>query len=85
MKKNKINYHCIECGEETKKLSIEIKSDDIRLNICKYCNKYVDKYIEYEFIIIFIDLLLHKISAYRHIIFNLYNEKIIKVIKSNQF
>eukprot|EP01080_Neovahlkampfia_damariscottae_P002471 gene2471-3180_t len=74
---NKIDYHCIECGTETDSLSNEIKNE-IRLNICKNCNQYVDKYIEYEFIIIFIDLLLHKIPAYRHIIYNLYDQKTIK-------
>jgi hypothetical protein len=29
-----------------------------------------DKYIEHEFVIIFLDLVLHKRQAYRHVLFN---------------
>jgi lipid intermediate transporter len=38
----------------------------------------VDKYIEFEFILVFIDLLLHDIAAYRHVIYNLLDEKYLK-------
>lgn len=34
------------------------------------CNQIVDKYIEYDITTVFIDILLLKISAYRHFIFN---------------
>ena len=39
-------------------------------NVCK-CK--VDKYVEFDFIVIFIDLLLLKVSAYRHVLYNLPN------------
>ena len=35
------------------------------------CEKVVDKYIEYDAVIIFLDALLHKPQAYRHLLFNI--------------
>jgi len=43
---------------------------NIRLSRCKSCHSISDKYVEYEFVLIFIDLLLHKTQVYRHLIFN---------------
>jgi len=40
------------------------------MNHCKHCNQLVDKYEEYDFVIIMIDLILHKSQVYRHLIFN---------------
>jgi hypothetical protein len=37
---------------------------------CSHCNQLVDKYTEYDFVIIIIDLILHKSEVYRHLIFN---------------
>ena len=34
------------------------------------CDETVDKYIEFDKVIIFLDALLHKPQAYRHILFN---------------
>ena len=44
----------------------------IRLCICSNskCKKVVDPYIEYEYILVIIDLFLHKPRAYRHVLFN---------------
>ena len=38
------------------------------------CKQIIDKYIEYDSITVFIDILLLKISAYRHFIFNTENK-----------
>lgn len=35
-----------------------------------YCCSVADKYIEYECVLIAIDLALHRIQAYRHLLFN---------------
>ena len=45
-------------------------SPTIRMNHCKHCNQLVDKYEEYDFVIIVLDLILHKPQVYRHLIFN---------------
>lgn len=39
------------------------------------CNQFADKYIEHDFIIIFIDMLLHKPQVYRHLLFNRITEQ----------
>ncbi len=35
-----------------------------------HCKQIIDKYVEYDFTTIFIDLLLLRISAYRHVLCN---------------
>jgi lipid intermediate transporter len=40
------------------------------MNHCKHCNQLIDKYEEYDFVIIIIDLILHKSQVYLHLIFN---------------
>jgi hypothetical protein len=44
---------------------------------CENCLSFVDKYLEFDLIVIFIDLVLLKRQAYRHMIFNRlsYNSK----------
>jgi hypothetical protein len=36
-----------------------------------HCGEFADKYVEYELILICIDLLLLKLPVYRHCLFNL--------------
>ncbi len=36
----------------------------------EYCKQVADKYVEHEFVIIFLDLILHRPQAYRHVLFN---------------
>ena len=47
----------------------------------KICGKVVDKYIEYELVIIFLDAVLHKPQAYRHILFNIDSGKVNIIIE----
>lgn len=62
---------CIECGNpEIKYLYSEYKKKYIKLNICLECGKLVDKYIEYDNVILFLDVLLLEPQAYRHLAFN---------------
>lgn len=61
---------CVECGAAVLHLYKEYSKGNIRLSICEKCNATVDKYVEYEVVLILIDLLLHKPQAYRHILFN---------------
>ena len=37
----------------------------------KNCGKIVDRYIEYETVMVVVDMLLHYIEAYRHILYNM--------------
>ena len=45
---------CIECGS----VNDGIKAEDSKLRPCVYCKRVIDKYVEYEFLVVLIDLLL---------------------------
>ncbi|KYQ93774.1 pmp22 family protein [Tieghemostelium lacteum] len=66
---------CIECGRSVNDVYKEFGksgSGNIRLTRCNNpnCLQIADKYVEYDFIIVFLDLFLHKPQAYRHLLFN---------------
>jgi hypothetical protein len=61
---------CVECGEEASSLYIAYSPTNIRLLRCSSCQSVLDKYLEYDIVIVFIDLVLLKSPAYRHILFN---------------
>ncbi|KAM3580287.1 sterol homeostasis protein [Umbelopsis sp. WA50703] len=61
---------CVECDAPVATLYTEYSKGNIRLTSCDNCNNFADKYIEYDYVIIFIDMLLHKPQAYRHLLFN---------------
>ncbi|CAK9301311.1 unnamed protein product [Gordionus sp. m RMFG-2023] len=62
---------CIECGSSANEdIYKEFSPQIIKLTNCIHCDQYVDKYIEYDTTIIFLDVVLFKIQAYRHILFN---------------
>lgn len=63
---------CIECGySNIDCLYYKYKSDYIKLSVCPECNKIADKYIEYDSVILFLDILLLKRQAYKHLAYNL--------------
>ncbi|KAK9452596.1 Arv1-like family-domain-containing protein [Dipodascopsis uninucleata] len=61
---------CIECAHPVTSLYTEYSSNNIRLTACPNCNKFADKYIEHDSVLIFIDLVLIKPQVYRHLTFN---------------
>eukprot|EP01116_Phalansterium_solitarium_P024921 TRINITY_DN927_c0_g1_i1.p2 TRINITY_DN927_c0_g1~~TRINITY_DN927_c0_g1_i1.p2 ORF type:complete len:252 (+),score=63.46 TRINITY_DN927_c0_g1_i1:962-1717(+) len=61
---------CVECSRSVNQTFQEFSKGNIRLVHCDYCKEVVDKYVEYDFVIIFLDLILHRIQVYRHILFN---------------
>lgn len=62
---------CIECtNPEITCLYSEYKSKYIQLTICPKCGKMADKYIEFDKVILFLDVLLLKPQAYRHLAYN---------------
>ncbi|XP_027020873.2 protein ARV1 [Tachysurus fulvidraco] len=66
----KMGFKCIECNEEASELYRDYSNGIVKITICKLCAKPVDKYIEYDPVIILIDAILCKIQAFRHILFN---------------
>ncbi|XP_060762836.1 protein ARV1 isoform X2 [Neoarius graeffei] len=63
-------FKCIECNEEASELYRDYCNGIVKITICRSCGKPVDKYIEYDPVIILIDAILCKIQAFRHILFN---------------
>ncbi|KAL4916948.1 Arv1-like family-domain-containing protein [Aspergillus aurantiobrunneus] len=68
---------CIECSYPVSHLySAYSRADDrslgkgVRLTQCPHCKRFADKYIEHDFVVIFIDLVLIKPQVYRHLLFN---------------
>jgi hypothetical protein len=63
-------FRCIECGAPASEVYKEYSPGNIRLSVCDGCHGLVDKYIEYEFTLIALDLVLMKSRAYRHLLYN---------------
>jgi hypothetical protein len=54
-------------GGESSKAS---GGSDVRLTQCPRCKRFADKYVEHDFVVLFIDLVLVKPQVYRHLLFN---------------
>ncbi|XP_017656760.1 protein ARV1 isoform X5 [Nannospalax galili] len=63
-------YRCIECNQEAQELYRDYNHGVLKITICKCCQKPVDKYIEYDPVVILINAILCKTQAYRHVLFN---------------
>lgn len=62
---------CVECNNPgIDCLYSEFKSKYIKLTICPKCGQLADKYIEFDNVIIFLDVLLLEKQAYRHLAYN---------------
>ncbi|KAI5788082.1 Arv1-like family-domain-containing protein [Pyronema domesticum] len=42
----------------------------VRLTQCPRCKRFADKYVEHDFVVLFIDMVLIKPQVYRHLLFN---------------
>lgn len=63
---------CVECTNlDIKCLYSQFKSKYIKLTVCEKCGKLADKYIEYDNVLLFLDVLLLKPQAYHHVAYNL--------------
>ncbi|XP_029352391.1 protein ARV1 [Echeneis naucrates] len=63
-------FRCVECNEKATELHRDYNNGILKITICEFCKKTVDKYIEYDPVIILIDAILCKTQAFRHILFN---------------
>ncbi|KXL44691.1 hypothetical protein M433DRAFT_149644 [Acidomyces richmondensis BFW] len=68
---------CIECRYPVSTLyTTYSKADDkalgkgVRLTQCPRCKRFADKYVEHDYVVQFIDLVLIKPQVYRHLLFN---------------
>ncbi|KAI5920228.1 Arv1-like family-domain-containing protein [Camillea tinctor] len=68
---------CIECRHPVRTLWTQYSGagdpssgHNIRLTVCKNCGRFCDKYVEHDFVVLFIDLVLIKPQVYRHLLHN---------------
>lgn len=61
---------CIHCAAPAESLFVIYSNNFIQLSDCPNCKETVDDYVELDNILLFIDLLLLKPGAYRHLVFN---------------
>ncbi|KAF1960684.1 Arv1-domain-containing protein [Byssothecium circinans] len=68
---------CIHCRHPIPTLYTSYsKADDralgkgVRLTQCPRCKRFADKYVEHDFVVLFIDLVLIKPEVYRHLLGN---------------
>ena len=69
-REEQLQLQCVECGACIPHVYKEYSKGNIRLSVCETCGHVADKYVEYEVVLIVIDLLLFKPQAYRHILYN---------------
>lgn len=62
--------HCVECGHTLTHLLTEAGRSGVVLARCPQCGYEADKYLESEYTILCLNLILCKLDAYRHLIFN---------------
>lgn len=63
-------YRCVNCGAEVEELYRRYCPSVLKLLKCGTCDLLADKYIEYDPVIILVDLILLKRQAYRHLLHN---------------
>lgn len=61
---------CVECKYQVPCTYYKYKGDYIKLAVCHHCHQIVDQYIEYDNVLLFLDLVLMKPQAYRHVCYN---------------
>lgn len=68
---------CVECtNPDIKCLYSKFKNQYIKLIVCSECGNLADKYIEFDNVLLFLDVLLLKPQAYRHVAYNLVEQGI---------
>ena len=60
---------CVECGTSCTTL-VHDGQGLVRIARCEHCGSVSDKYVEHDTLFLMIDLLLHRATAYRHLLCN---------------
>ncbi|CEM01022.1 unnamed protein product [Vitrella brassicaformis CCMP3155] len=63
-------YVCVECGAPVALIYRVYSRGNISLQRCDECGAPADRYVEYQTLLVCIDILLHRQAAYRHVLFN---------------
>ncbi|CAJ1362516.1 unnamed protein product [Effrenium voratum] len=66
-------FRCVHCGGKVEELFYRI-GQDICLSQCTLCGQVADHYIEFEALLVFIDMQLLRPEVYRHLLFNRFKD-----------
>lgn len=72
-----LGLRCIHCGRRVDELFYRI-GQDICLSQCQ-CGEVADHYIEFEILLVFIDMQLLQPKVYRHVIFNRFSARTLRM------
>lgn len=63
---------CVECGARVRSAVQQVGAacTSVRLSRCESCGQIADKYFELEIVLVLLDMLLQRASAYRHLLCN---------------
>lgn len=75
---------CIECGQPSESLFTVYSNGHIQLADCSHCKGVVDRYVEFDNVLLFIDLLLLKQEAYRHLVYNSLDHNLSQYVESKR-
>ena len=70
MMTEKNSYVCVQCGTPAQTLYKRFQNGIVKTSKCGTCTSNVDPYVEYDNVLILLDVLLHKTKAFRHLFFN---------------
>nr|XP_022329190.1 protein ARV1-like isoform X1 [Crassostrea virginica]XP_022332850.1 protein ARV1-like isoform X1 [Crassostrea virginica] len=65
-----LQFRCINCGRGASDLFKDYNNGIIKMKHCIQCSAVIDKYIEYDPVVISLDILLLNRKALRHVLFN---------------
>ena len=67
-KENQAEVVCVECGAAVPCAYVVYGEGNVRLTVCTACGSVADRYVELEGVLVFIDVVLHRVPAYRHLL-----------------
>jgi DNA-directed RNA polymerase subunit RPC12/RpoP len=74
------NYRCVNCGNPMRELFKTYSPTIQKLVECDQCNKIADELIEFENLVIIIDLILLSTEAQRHVLYNTNCKNLYKIL-----
>lgn len=75
-----LKFRCVNCGHRLKELYKTYSPTIQKLADCDKCGKVADKLIEFESLVIIIDLILLNKEAQRHVLYNTSCKNLYKIL-----
>lgn len=75
-----LKYRCVNCGHRLKELYKNYSPTIQKLAECEKCKNVADRLIEFESLVIIIDLILLSSQAQRHVLYNTTCKNLYKIL-----